>query len=261
MPCLTTRAPAPATTSAAIVEMLTECANGLPRSHDVAAGAGTLNAVGCIPTSRRTIPSSRRPSPPCSAAPSRSQLFERGVPSPLMIWDIAQWLVDVDRRPSTSDGEHTPANRTRRRSCRWRFVVSFGVNVGQRTSGDGISRAVLARTEPAAASLWRTGQSGGCGDTVGPGPSRQPLVLWATQQSQHGGARKTSSLIVRQTPSPTGRHCLAVERWAGRCRPSHAWNTAHSVATSMYSTGGRSVAGRFPSPRWTDCAGVEASSL
>ena len=107
LPCFTTRAPAPRTTSAAIVEMLTVAARSPPVPQVSTAGPSTLSGCGVRPAwpgpGRRSPPASR----PWRAAPPRSPAICTGVAAPVMISPIAHAVSSSDSDvPGEQAGQH-----------------------------------------------------------------------------------------------------------------------------------------------------------
>ena len=166
LPCLTTRAPAPAATIAAIVEMLTDIDRSPPVPTTSSSRPGTEIGVGAGVHRLDEAGASPRWSRPWRAARRRSRRSATGVASPARISPIAQAVWSAVRSlPRDQGGEH----------------VGPG---GRRHAVDQAVAGTRERSSATTASASWTG-SIGCGHRgLGARPGRQPGVLRAAGQHQ-----------------------------------------------------------------------------
>ncbi len=214
LPCLATGTPAPATTSAAIVEMLTVLA-------PVAAGAAGVDHPARAP----------RPRPPRRASPRRGPATSSGV-SPLArsaTTNPATWAGvaspdhDLAHRPGGVAGDRS-VRRAGRRAAAARSAQRHPASrrAASRRSADRAADR-QSRLAPAQQLDRGRGQLGRRRSAAGTTASASDQV--ASQASSRramststGGQSRTSSLSCLAQPQPAGRPGLAVEDRRGRRR-------------------------------------------
>ena len=183
----------PATTRAAIVEMLTVLARSPPVPHVSTARTGT-STRGARSSMASTSPATSSGVSPLARSATRKPATWTGEASPSMISRIAQVVSSAAQRlpgeqadQQVGPGGHAPLERrtgtrdSRRRSCSTTAVVSSGASTG-------------------------------CGhDGVGEGPGRQPRVVAAGDEHERGRAVVDLVLDLLGQAHPAGRPGLAVE--------------------------------------------------
>ena len=198
LPCLTTRAPAAAATTAAIVEMLTVLDRSPPEPTMSTAGPGDLDRRGEVE----------------HRVGQSGDLLDRLALAPQRDHEAACWAASPRRsgsapspRPWPSRARSSPADQGAEQSGQVGSVGRAPVRHVRRPIGD---TSVPDRSSAATASGSRIGSTG-CGDhAVGPRPGRQPGVVGAA--GEHQDRRAAEDLVLQlATQAHAAGHGLAVQ--------------------------------------------------
>ena len=235
LPCLTTRTPAPATTIAAIVEMLTVWARSPPVPTMSTRRPGHLDPAG---VRQHRVGQAAHLLDGLALGPQRDQEPGDLRRAGLAGHDLVHRPARASRGqvlPGEQRGEHGRATARRPPPGQWTRARHSA-----RTSP-------AVRPSSATASASAIGSSG-CGTaSVGLRPGGQPAVLRTAGEHEHGRAVVDLVLELAAQPQPAGRRGLAVEdEQVERRRVSTASITAGAVAHSRQLPTSTSRAGRRP---------------
>ncbi len=244
LPCLTTGAPAPAATIAAIVEMLTDIDRSPPVPTTSSDPAGDRHRGGVRGTSRRRGPGARRWSRPWRAARPRNRRSGSG------------WPRRRGSPPSPRPSARCAGRDRETRAARTAGHVSAALTRSLRPAS--VRAAAAARTASASCRRVDRVRHGG----LGARPGGQPGVLRPPGEHQDRRAPVDLVLHLLGDPEPTGGHRLAVEDRQVDAPAVHLLRArpARSRPRRTPPRAGRDGGAR-PRPRITCCAGVRVVAV